>query len=168
MKRFLLVLILALSSACYAGAQKIGYVNMETILKSIPEYNQAQETLMELSESYRNEIESEYSEIEDMFNKYQSEKANLSARQRQERENEIILREHAMKEMEDKYFGQDGLMSEKSKELMEPINEKVQAAINKVAENEGIGFIFDTMSLSGVVYKNEAYDLSEKIMNELK
>ena len=48
MKRILFVLIALLASAGVAQAQKVGYINTQTILGEMPEYLSAQQSLEKL------------------------------------------------------------------------------------------------------------------------
>ena len=165
----LLVLALAslicLSAAAQNVPQKCGYVNTETILEAIPEYKVAADKLEALSKQYQEEVKKDFSEIETLYNNYQKQKASLSAAQRQAREEQIISKEKAAKQKQQSYFGQDGVMQKKSQELLDPIKEKVQKAIDKVAEDGGYMLIIDIATTEGVVYAASASDLSSKVIS---
>lgn len=168
MKRIFLLLSALFIGAFSLSAQKVGYINMETVLKALPEYNQAQEQIKEMGDRYKQEIDSELAELEKMYNSYQSQKSYLSESMRQARENEIILRERNMKERQNSYFGQDGLLAKESKKLMDPINLRIQTELENFARENGYSLIIDIASNSGVVYKNDNDDLSAKIIERLK
>lgn len=162
-----MIIAVMLFAALQLSAQKIGYINTEKILSVIPEYKTAQEQLEGLSRQYQNKIESEYGKIETLYQSYQAQKGNLSAQVRQQRENEIIEREKTVKELQKSYFGQDGLMQKRSEELLGPIREKVDAAINKIAKSGNFMIIFDLSALQGVAYANESDDLSGEVIKLL-
>ncbi len=132
-----------MASSTIIKAQSFGYINTETILKAIPEYATAQQQIQRVKAQYDAEIEGELKKVEQLYNTYQSQKANLSQNERSLRENEIITKERAVKELQKKYFGQEGVMAAKSKEIMEPIMTKLKSAIEKVAQSEGFIIIFD-------------------------
>lgn len=167
MKRITVAIFVMLFSALQMNAQKIGYIDTEKILKAIPAYTSAQNQLESLSEKYRKEIEAEYAVIETMYNNYQSQKQYLSAQARQQKENEIINREQAVKQLQNRYFGQDGNMQKKSGELLDPIKAKVDEAVKKVVAEGGYMLLLDVAVLQGVAYRNEAYDLSAKVIANL-
>lgn len=167
MKRITVAIFVMLFSALQMNAQKIGYIDTEKILKAIPAYTSAQNQLESLSEKYRKEIEAEYAVIETMYNNYQSQKQYLSAQARQQKENEIINREQAVKQLQNRYFGQDGNMQKKSGELLDPIKAKVDEAVKKVAAEGGYMLLLDVAVLQGVAFRNEAYDLSAKVIANL-
>lgn len=167
MKKGLIIALVMLFGALQLNAQKIGYIDTEKILKVIPEYKSAQTQLESLSSQYQSKIESEYSKIETMYNNYQRQKASMSAQARAQKENEIIEREKTVKQLQMSYFGQDGLMQKKSAELLDPIKDKVNAAIEKVASNGGYMILFDVAAMQGVAYKDADADLSQLVIKAL-
>ncbi len=167
MKKGLVLTIAMLLAAFQLSAQKVGYINTEKILSAIPEYKSAQSQLEELGKGYQQKIEAEYSKIEVMYNNYQQVKGGLSAQARQQRENEIISREQTVKELQKTYFGQDGLMQKKSQELLDPIKERVDAAVRKVAEKGDFMIILDVAMMQGVAYSRPSDDLSTAVIEAL-
>ena len=91
----------------------------------------------------------------------------MSAQARQARENDIIQKEQAVKELQQKYFGQNGQMQAKSEQLLNPIKEKVEAAVKALAQGGGYMIVFDVASMQGVAYKDEACDLSGIVIKYL-
>lgn len=167
MKKFCIVIIGFLLSLSALNAQKVGYVNTETILSQIPEYVSAQTTLEKLSGQYKSAIENESSKVDAAYKNYQADRAGLNEGQRQMRENEIISMEREVKEKQKTYFGEDGIMAKKSDELMSPIREKVNRAIEKVAKNGNYSLIIDISTTQWVVYKDDAADLSLEVIKNL-
>ena len=137
------------------------------ILEALPEYKVAKEKLETLNEQYKAKVDNEYASIEKLYNSYQQQKSALNTAQRQIKENEIIQNEKAAKDLQKSYFGQDGTMQKKSDELLGPIREKIQKAINEVAAEGDFMIIFDVSALKGVVYTNAESDLSSVVINKL-
>lgn len=164
MKKILIIVIALLCCSLQMSAQKTGYINTETILSQIPEYQVAQQKLNVLSEQYKNKVDSELNVVEQMYNKYMSVKSTLTEAQRTQQEEAIISKERSAKELQKTYFGQDGYLQKKSEELLTPIKNKVQQAIDKIAASEDFMIIFDLAVLQGVVYDNPKYDLSAKVL----
>ena len=167
MKRIFLLSLVVLASSTIMKGQSFGYVNSETILNALPQYKTAQQQIERIKSQFDAEIEKGLKEVEQMFNTYQSQKASLSQNERDQREKEIIMRERAVKDLQKKYFGQAGEMSARSKELLEPIMSKFNAAVEKIANSEGIIIIFDVATSPGIIYNNSAYDLSQKVIKLL-
>lgn len=166
MKRFLFIAA-AFLFAVQLNAQRVGFLDTEKILASIPEYNSAKSQLESLEKGYRTKVENEFAAIEKLYNAYQANKGTMSQVVRAQKENEIINKEEAAKKLQESYFGENGIMQKKSQELLSPIKERVQAAIERVAKSGGYMMIVDIASQSGVIYTNSQYDLSQEVIKVL-
>lgn len=167
MKRFLTTIAIVLLAALNLNAQSYGYVNTQEILEKMPEYRVAQDRLDRIREDHEADMKSEMERIEMLFRKYQSEKSRLSDAVRQSRENEIIMMERNAKERQREIFGQEGSFSKLTLELMEPIQRRVQTAIDSVSIEMGLGIVFDINAMQGVLYKNPRLDITARVMNKL-
>ena len=166
MKRFLFIAA-AFLFAVQLNAQRVGFLDTEKILASIPEYNSAKSQLESLEKGYRTKVENEFAAIEKLYNAYQANKGTMSQVVRAQKGNEIISKEEAAKKLQESYFGENGIMQKKSQELLSPIKERVQAAIERVAKSGGYMMIVDIASQSGVIYTNSQYDLSQEVIKVL-
>lgn len=166
MKRFLFIAA-AFLFAVQLNAQRVGFLDTEKILASIPEYNSAKSQLESLEKGYRTKVENEFAAIEKLYNAYQANKGTMSQVVRAQKENEIISKEEAAKKLQESYFGENGIMQKKSQELLSPIKERVQAAIERVAKSGGYMMIVDIASQSGVIYTNSQYDLTQEVIKVL-
>jgi len=149
-------------------AQKIAFINTETILASIPEYQQVQQYLTSLADKYRAAIETEVKDIDQLYRTYQSQKATLSASARASSEQEIISKEKQTKEKEKIYFGEDGVMAKRSEELLNPIQDMVNKAIASVAHNGGYDLVIDLAAATGIVYQKPGNDISSLVIEMVK
>ena len=167
MKKVIVICIAMLFGALQLNAQKVGYFNSEKVLSAIPAYKSAQQQLESYSKQYQDVVDAEYAKVEALYNRYQQQKANLTAQARQVKENEIIQKEQEVKKLQQEYFGQDGQMQQYSERLMQPVMEKMDAAIAKVARDGGYMLVLDVASMQGVAYKNAQYDLSDAVIKAL-
>lgn len=162
----LLALLLG-SFAFGAKAQKFAYVDTDYILGQMSEYKGAQKQLNELSEKWENDLKIMKDEIDKMYKDYKAEEILLSPSQKKEREDAIVAKEDAMKAFEQEKFGVNGELFKKRQELIKPIQDKVFAAIQKVAKNNGLDFIFDKSANMNILYSNLKYDRSDDVLDEL-
>lgn len=165
MKKIFIALTVLLASFSMADAQKVAYVNTETILAAIPAYEAAQVTLEALGDKYKAAVEMELGKVEALYQNYQSTRHSMTAQQRQNAENEIIAKERVAQEKQKIYFGEDGIMAKKAEELLNPIRKNVEKAIEEVARSEGYDLVIDVAALQGVVYKNETLDISRRVID---
>lgn len=167
MKRILFAIAVFCAASISLGAQSYGYVNTQKILEKIPAYNLAQEKLEQTGGTYQAEIENSLKDVESLFMRYQAEKPRLNEQQRLVREKEIISMEKAVKEKQKSYFGEEGTMAKMSGELINPIRDMVQKAIESVAIESGSAFVIDISTAQGIIYNNPRYDLTAKVLKKL-
>lgn len=168
MKRYFFILSLFFALSFTVNGQTVAYINTETILNSMTSYTEAQKELNTLAEKYQASIQEDIDALDKLYREYQQNKVYYSQQQQISTENYIISIEKSINEKQETYFGEKGVMALKSETLLLPIKDKVQAAIDSVAEKYGYVIVLDTSVLPGVVYKNDKYDLTNEIIEYLK
>lgn len=163
MKKLLLSIIIILNSVTLS-AQKFAYVDTDYILNKIPEFKQAQDKLDEISLDWQKEIESRYTEVEQMYRAYQQEQVLLTEEMKMKREEAIINKENETQQLQQKYFGPEGELYKKRQELIKPIQDKIYDAIQQLAINNKYQIIFDSSSDLIMLYKNNNLDKSDKVL----
>jgi outer membrane protein len=164
------LMISALVLALFTGstlAQKFAFVDSDYILQNIPSYSAAQEQLDKISETWEAEVAAEYEVIGNMYKTYQSERVLLTEDMRKQREEEIMTREHAVKDLQAKYFGPEGDLSKKRQELVKPIQDAIFKAVKELSAEGSYAIIFDTASGASILYSNPRYDLSDEVLKKL-
>ena len=168
LKKSTLVFSLFLLLVSTTEAQRIAYVDVNQILESIEEYQEAQNELDKQAATWRQEIAGEYDNIKGKYNQYQAEQVLLSDDARKQKEDEIMEMERKVREKQKLYFGPEGKLFEKRKELVEPIQDQVYSAIQDYAQNRGYDFIFDKGGAAGIIFSNEEYDKTGDILKKLE
>ncbi|HHJ49702.1 MAG TPA: OmpH family outer membrane protein [Phaeodactylibacter sp.] len=148
-------------------AQRIATVDMNTILESIQEYQDAQKELDRIAAAWQQEVARMYDEIKSMYNRYQAEQVLLSDEERKQREDEIMEKERQVREYQKAKFGPEGELFQRRKELVQPIQDRVYAAIEEYANERGYDFIFDKSSTAGLIFNNSEYDITDEILKRL-
>ena len=120
MKKVILTIIIALTGMITAQAQRFALIDMEYILKHIPAYEQANRQMESLSQQYQKEIEAKGQEAKSLYEAYQQSASTLSDSQRTEKENAIVAKEKEAADLRARYFGPEGEMAKKQKELITP------------------------------------------------
>lgn len=164
-----LLLFLGLAtSPVQIQAQKIAVVDVERILSSITEYQDAQKQLDDLAARWRQDINREYDVIKGLYNKYQAEQVLLSEEQKQAREQEIIDKETAVRELQRSRFGPEGALFERRQELIKPIQDAIYEAIEDFADSRGYDIIFDRAGSAGIIFSNDDYDKTDEVLRSLQ
>lgn len=149
-------------------AQRIAVVDINKVLESMPDYRKAQDELDKLAATWRNQIASEYDQIKSMYNKYQAEQVLLSDDVRTQREDEIMNKEKEVRAMQKDKFGPEGDLFRKRQELVNPIQQKVYAAVQEYADDRGYDFIFDLAGTAGILYSKEEYNKTDDVLKRLR
>lgn len=161
---FALVLLFITSMSSAQKAQKIGYVDMEYILQSIPEYIKAQNALNEKVAKWQVNLDKEARAIEVLKTDLANEKAILTKDLIEEREEDIAIKQESLRRLESLYFGPDGDMYILRKQLVQPIQDQVYNAVQNIASRGKYDFVFDKTSDLLMLYSNKKYDISELVI----
>ena len=164
MKKTLLLLAISFLTLTIQ-AQKFAYVDTDYILNKIPDFKQAQDKLDGLSADWQKEIENKYADVEQMYRAYQQEQVLLTDAMKEKREDAIIKKETDAKNLQKKYFGTEGNLYLKRQELIKPIQDKIYDAIQQLAADNKYAIVFDSSSDLIMLYKNNNYDKSDKVLD---
>lgn len=167
MKKIVFSTVLALCLGVFAHAQKYAYVNTEYILQNIPEFASAQEEIDKLSIEWQKEIENKFAEIDALYKKFQNDAPLLTQDMCNRRENEIVTKERAAKDLQKKRFGVDGDLFKRRQELVQPIQDKIYTAIEKRAKQRQYVFVFDRSDNTGIMYADPRNDISNDVLKDM-
>lgn len=148
-------------------AQKYALVDMEYILKNIPQYEMANEQLNQVSLRWQKEVETKSKEAETLYKNYQSDMVFLTDEQKKKKEEEVVAKEKEAAELQSKYFGPQGELYKKRQSLMEPIQNDIYEAIKKISEEKGFQVIFDRASSAGIIFASPRIDISNEVLDKL-
>lgn len=123
--------LLGMAPDAEAQALRVGYTDHEIILINMPEYQDVQEQLQSAFEGNQQELQTLYQDYQDRLARYQRQQSLLSEDRRQEREQELMQLQQQIQQQAQQH---DQQLAERESELMQPLLEKVQRAINAVAE----------------------------------
>ena len=166
MRKGLITIMMMLAASLFAVAQKYALVDMEYILKNIPDYEFMNEQLDAVSKKWGEEVKKLQFDAETMYKKYQSDLVYLSAAQKKEREDAIVKKEQEATELQTKYFGPEGELYKKRNELMKPIQDEIWNAIKEIAKNNNFYLVLDRAT-SGIIYANPGIDISDSVLKKL-
>ena len=148
-------------------AQKIAFVNTQEILNQIPEYEEAQDKIDGFAKQYQEDIEKTSKEIEKLYSTYLADKILLSENMRTQRKAEINKAEVNLSSLKKKHFGSNGDLYKERQKLIKPIQDKVYAAIQDVAQKGSYAFVLDSASDVAVLYYNSKYDKTDLVLKKL-
>lgn len=166
-KGLFLLLLCSLFGASTASAQKFGYVDTEFVFSKMPDYQKALADIDKFADKWSKEILDKSAEIEKLQRAYQAEEILLTDDMKRERQRVISDKEREVRDYNNKIFGYEGLLFQKKKELIKVPMEKVNRAIEKVAIQKKLDFMFDKASDFVMLYTNPRHDYTDYVMEEM-
>lgn len=157
-------LCLALVSFTFAAqAQKFGYVNTNQILEDLPEVKQADANIAALQKQLENKYKKDLEALQVLYTDVQGkvQSGTLSPKQQETEAAKIKTMEEGLRKFEQE--SQTKLMTKRN-ELIQPILDKVNNAIETVGKEGGYQFIFDETVL---LYKESSQDVTAKVKAKL-
>lgn len=169
MKKYLFLTILSLIAFAPLSAQKfsVAYVDMQYILRNLPQYETANEQLNMISKRWQRDIEQAENEAQVLATNYQTEQIFLSAEMKERREAEILAKEQEVLELKRKYFGQGGEWYKKREALLKPIQDEVYTAIQDIANEKRYDVVKDRSSEPSLIYMSSKLDISDQVLEKL-
>ena len=155
MKRMILAVGI-LSMAFAVQAQKFGHVSSEVLLQAMPEYDSAQTKLQELQKYYELEIERIQVEINKKIEEFNQSEAAMSDLIKEAKASEI--QELQMRLQNYSQTAQQDLQQQ-SMLVIQPVMEKARGAIDEVAKEHGLIYVFDISQGNPVYTSEESLDM---------
>lgn len=158
----LIVLFFAFSFSAFAQSN-IAHINTTELVAAMPEMNDAKAELEKLAKTYETDIQTMAAELQSKVQQYDTEAPSQTDEENAKRLQEVQGMEQSIRQ----YQGQaQQELQKKEFDLLKPITEKAQAAINKVATSLGFEYVLDSTQGQGVIVAS-GKDLMEEVKKEL-
>src|SRR5690606_18770637 len=165
---FLLIIVSTMSiSALAQRGVRIGYIDTEYILQNVPEYQEASAQLESKVQKWKTEIETQLNNIEQKRKDLSNEKALLTKELIEEREEDIAFEEKEILDYQQKRFGPNGDLMIQKKQLIQPIQDQIFAAVQDMAEKRKYDFVFDKAADVVMLYSAERFDFSDEVIRSI-
>lgn len=147
----MILAIAIIGTAITLHAQKFGHITAEELLLAMPEYDSAQAKVEELRDHYTLEIERIQVEINKKIEDFTSKETTMSdlikeAKASEIQELQMRLQNYSQTAQQD--LQQQGQM------VMGPVMDKARQAIDAVAKEKGLIYVFD-LSSGNPIYTSE-------------
>ena len=150
-----------------SGQAKIAFVSTETIMKQLPDAQDAQKQLDQFVVDWQGELNKMQQEWQKKFDDYEKRKLIMTEQRRSDAEKELQDLDHKIADYRNKRFGQNGDLFGKQNELMKPVQDRVFKAIQDVAAEQGYDYVFDKSGEVLLMYANPKFDLTSKVLAKL-
>jgi len=161
-----LALAIAGNTPSYAQL-KIRFINSQRILNEYPEAQEIQKKLDELRASYEKEYNEMLQQYDQMAKELESQSLLLSPEKKAEKEKQLQELGMKIERYRQEKLGPEGEFFQQNKKLTQPLFDKINQVIQKVAQDEGYDYILDVVQ-GVVLYAKPEYDITDRILDELK
>jgi Skp family chaperone for outer membrane proteins len=168
--KLLAISLAFLSIPFVADAQRgvrIGYIDMEYILESVPEYQEAATQLDGKVQRWKADIQKMSQEIDQMKLNLANERVLLTRELIEEREEEVKIEEDAMIKYQQDRFGPNGDLIIQRRQLVQPIQDQVFNIVQEIAEAKKYDFIFDKSADVVMLFAAKRNDISETVLRSI-
>lgn len=161
---FLAVALFAMNGFVNAQTLKIAHVNTSEIMNDMPERPKAEKDL----ENYYNELQEQlrtmYAEYQTKLQDYQTNAETMSNLVKQSKEKELVDLESRITAFQG---NAENEFDAKRTELLQPLLEKIQNAINAVGKEKGYTYIIDLATGTAVYVGTDAIDITKDVKAKL-
>ncbi len=147
-----------------AFAQKIGHVSALEVIASMPEKKSADTQMETLTKKYEADIKSKENALQTKFKGLQEKAKTATQEQIEQWQKEMQTEGQAIDKLRAEAYQ---AVEKRRGELLQPILDKAQAAIDKVAQAQGINYVLDSSREGVIIFENGGNDLTPDVKKEL-
>lgn len=147
------------------NAQKIGYINSQEILASLPEVKQANSDIEVMKTMFQKKGEDMVKELQAKYQDLQKKQQSGELAPVEIEKQSALLKLEEAKLGEFEKSSQDKIYA-KTEELLKPIQDRVNKAIKDVATENGFLYIFDS-GMGVILYSDPASDATKMVKDKL-
>ena len=148
-----------------ANAQvKIAHVNTAEILDAMPDKAKAEKSLEKYYGELQSQLETMAKEYQTKMQDYEANQATMSNLVKQSKEKEIIDLQTRITQFQ---ANAENEFENKRAELLKPILDKIQNAINAVGKEKGYTYMLDIATGAAVYVGDNAVDATKDVKSKL-
>ncbi len=166
LKKIALLILLVLPLGVFAQTLKFGHMNSTEIIPSMPEYTKAISELEALQKKYTEELTRTQEEFNRKYQEFQQAIAGDSLPQNIAERRQKELQDMMQRQEQFQQEAQQG-MQQAEQNLMTPIYQKLNTAIEAVGAAEGVVYVFDLARTQIPYVGPQSIDLTSKVKAQL-
>ena len=162
--RSLACIICLITISTQVQAQKYGHVNLGNLLTQLPEVEAGSKQLESHQAQLVDELRIKVADWEKRYKALESMVKQLPPNEVREKEEKLVAEQRKLLQEEQMITAK---VNEKRNQIMGPIIQRVQVAINAVGAENGYTMIFDTSIPNAILFVNESVDLANQVKVKL-
>lgn len=166
-KRLLILVAILLGFGFNVDAQRqnrIGYIDMNYILKNVPDYQEALQELDQKVQKWKGEIDLKKKKIKDLKQDLENERPLLTKDLIQDRQDEIDFQQKNLQDYQQQRFGPQGDMIAQRRQLIQPVQDEVFNAVQEIGKKREYDFIFDNSADALMLFSATRHDISDEVL----
>lgn len=158
--------LMVVASASLCAQTRVGYVASQVIRERFGEAQQANQRIENIVNEWKKELEQKQTTIDELQAEIRKKRLIWGDEERKNKESSLETLRSERESFAKQKFGPDGAFDKMVADMYKPIEEKIFAAIQDVANSEGYDIVWDK-STQPLVYVNPRYDITVKVMERL-
>lgn len=154
------------SLAAQQAGSKVAYVNTQAVLKQTPGYVKAESTFTKELETYRVEVQKLQATLDSAASDFDQQSVMLSPTQRAAKRKDLQAQQQKLEQRTQELQQR---AATRERELLDPIQSKVNSVIEGVRAAGNYSIIFDVSAPNnGIVTADKSIDLTQRVIQQLK
>jgi len=146
-------------------AQKIAVLDSREVLSSMPESQTASAQVQALQKKWQDSLQLMQTQLQAKADAYKKILDQMTQEKKDAVNQELAQGQDALIRYRDEKFGQDGELTKQQGIILQPIFDKVNAALSALVKKEKYTIVFDKKA---VLNSDGAIDITQKLIDALK
>jgi outer membrane protein len=146
---------------------KLAYVDSQKILQTFPPALDAQKKLEAENNQWAQELQKMQEDLKGLNEKLEQQSLLLSDAKKKEAAQEIQNLAVKAQQYQAERWGEQGKFFQRRTELLQPVFDKINVIINKIGQEDGYDFIFDTQA-GNLLYAKPTHNLTDDVLARLE
>ena len=168
MKRVFKVLFLGVALFMMSGVAnaqvKIAHVNTAEVLDAMPDKAKAEKNLEKYYDELQNQLQAMVKEYQTKLQDYEANQGSMSNLVKQSKEKELVDLQSRIQQFQ---LNAEDEFANKRAELLKPLLDKIQNAINVVGKEKGYTYVLDLATGAAVYVGDNAVDCTKDVKVKL-
>ena len=160
-----IIVVVGVAATARQSGQGVGIVNLQIIMTQTPGYQEALVTFEAEFKAAQDDLEAMLQQRDSLLAEYERASIVLTPTGRQEKQTEIQRLEARL---EQRAQDLQNRQAERQRELVSPLEQRVQAVIDGIRAERNLGIIFDVATMQGIAAVDPQLDLTPIVVSRLQ
>jgi len=161
----IIIMVLSMSLTSFGqGKLKFGHINSNDLLAIMPEKDVAQKAIQDYARQLENQLLEMQTELEKKYSDYLANQESYSNMIKQTKEEELVSLQQRIQNFQ---HSAQMELQKKEGELLQPIIDKAQKAIDDVSKENGYTYVFDTGTGALLYWPKDSDDILPLVKKKL-